>query len=86
MVLNASFLSLHANSGLFWVPMPKTARQEVLGWDGARAAGWAEGGGIWLGKGAGTWELFADFRHTGPDKWELFAYFRQLGGGVGLVG
>ena len=47
---------------------------------------WAEGGGIWLGKGAGTWELFADFRHTGPDKWELFAYFRQLGGGVGLVG
>ena len=66
MVLNASFLSLLANSGLFWVPMSKTARQELLGWDGARAAGlawggdwggggvgprWAEGGGIWVGKG-----------------------------------
>ena len=56
MVLNASFLSLLANSGLFWVPMSKTARQELLGWDGARAAGLAWGGdwgGGWGGAEVG---------------------------------
>ena len=62
MVLNASFLSLHANSGLFWVPMPKTARQEVLGWDGARAAGLAWGGdwggGVGWGRGGQREEGF----------------------------
>ena len=34
-ILNVSFVSLLASSGLFWVPMSKTARQEGLRWDGA---------------------------------------------------
>ena len=48
-VLNASFVSLLVSSGLFWVPMSKTERQEGLGWDGAHSGlCWAR---LWGGAG-----------------------------------